>query len=107
MCWWLFLRILGCFRVTGNPEVIGSAVGLVPTNALVLLNVRMVGYTSKRPDGNNERAKRFARSLLSHLGVQANLTHCDLNGPRPFLADNRDLDQVLSGREGDVRGRIP
>jgi len=25
-----------CSRVTGNPEVIDSSVGLVPTNALVL-----------------------------------------------------------------------
>jgi hypothetical protein len=45
--------------------------------------------------------------LVSDLGVQVNLTRCDLNVPRPFLAGNRDLDQVVSGREGDVRGRIP
>jgi hypothetical protein len=37
MCWWLFLRILACFRVAGHPEVIGSAVGLVPTNPLILI----------------------------------------------------------------------
>ena len=28
----------GCARITGNPEVISSPVGLVPTNALVLTN---------------------------------------------------------------------
>ena len=29
--------------MTGNPEVIGSSSGLVPANALVLRNVRVVG----------------------------------------------------------------
>ena len=35
--------------ITGNPEVIGSPVGLVPTNALVLINgdkLRLVGSPS-------------------------------------------------------------
>src|SRR5713226_5924842 len=36
-------RLGDCARVMGSPEVISSPVGLVPRNALVLLNVRMAG----------------------------------------------------------------
>jgi hypothetical protein len=32
---------------------------------------------------------RRGRLLVEYLRVQVNLTGCDLNGPRPFLAANR------------------
>ena len=51
-------------------------------------------------------AKRSARSLLGHLGVDVNLARSDLNSTRPFLLGNCDLNQVISRCEGDVRGRI-
>ena len=37
-------------RITGNPEVIGSSVGSVPRNALVLTDRVSVGYSVNLPD---------------------------------------------------------
>lgn len=39
--------------------------------------------------------------------MKANFTCCDLNGARTLLAADRDIDDMLNGRESDVRRRIP
>ena len=60
--------IVDCGRMTGNPEVISSPVGLVPTNALVLIepiNSRMVN--SEAPQ-KRRSGKRLPVTLHHHPG---------------------------------------
>jgi hypothetical protein len=77
MCWWLFLRILGCFRVTGNPEVIASAVGLVPTTRIpsvldFLTRCRLPGANPANfPNPVSElTSERPTNSELCHMATQ-------------------------------------
>jgi hypothetical protein len=63
-----------CSRVTGNPEVITSPVGLVPINALVLTglaNFQVVGYTEVISKKNIEADfPNFGRGFDSHRPLQ-------------------------------------
>jgi hypothetical protein len=57
-------KLPACSRVTGNPEVISSSVGLVPTNALVL-----TGLANFRVVDNSELIQDWPRKLTQYRNL--------------------------------------